>query len=147
MAARGRWAAVLIVAVILATSCSSEPVAVTAADYIATLEAVCAQTTATLEALPSPPEQITVAEFAASAASALDNESERARALDVPGEIGDDHRAFIRNTEEQAATWRSIATAGDDQLGELTVRVGELIRGRNDLVDEMGAPGCRRGEV
>ncbi len=136
-----------IVAIILATSCGSEPVAVTPADYIETLETLCEQTAATLEALPRPPEQITVAEFATSAASALDNESERARALDVPTEIGDDHRAFIRNTDEQATTWRSIATASEDQLGELTVRVGELIRGRNDLVDEMGASGCRRGQV
>ncbi len=137
----------LIVLIGLATSCSSEPVAVTRADYIDSLETVCAETTATLAALPRPPEQITVAEFATSAASALDDESERARALDAPTEIGDDHRAFIRNTDEQGATWRSIATASEDQLGELTVRVGELIRGRNDLVDEMGAPGCRRGEV
>ena len=137
----------LIAAVALVTSCSSEPVVITAADYTATLEAVCAETTATLEALPLPPEQITVAEFATSAASVIDNEAERARALDVPGEIGEDHRAFIRNTDDQAATWRSIATAGDDELGALTVRVGELIRGRNDLVAEMGAPGCRRGEV
>lgn len=137
----------MIVAVTLATSCGSEPAPATEADYIETLETVCAQTTATLEALPRPPEQITVAEFATSAASALDSESERARALDVPTEIGEPHRAFIRNTDEQAATWRSIATASEEQLGELTVRVGELIRGRNDLVDEMGAPGCRRGEV
>ncbi len=138
---------ILIVAIILATSCSSEPVAVTEADYIETLETVCAQTTVTLEALPRPPEQITVTEFATSAASALDNESERARALAVPTELGADHRAFIRNTDEQTATWRSIATANEEQLGELTVRIGELIRGRNDLVDEMGALGCRRGEV
>lgn len=147
MTARRTGTAALIVAVAVATSCSSEPVAVTGAEYTATLEAVCAETTATLEALPLPPEQITVAEFATSAASALDNEAETARALDVPSEIGEDHRAFIRNTDDQAATWRSIATAGDDVLGELTVRVGELIRGRNDLVTEMGAPGCRRGEV
>lgn len=144
------WArsiAAVIVAITVATSCTSEPAPVTPADYLADLQEICADTTVTLEALPRPPEQITVAEFATSAASALDSESERARALDVPTEIGEDHRAFIRNTDEQAATWRSIATASEEQLGELTVLVGELIRGRNDLVDEMGAPGCRRGEI
>lgn len=138
---------VLIAALTLAAACSSEPTAITSADYLESLESVCAQTTATLDALPRPPEQITVAEFATSAASALDNESERARALEVPADAGADHRAFIRNTDEQAAAWRSIATASDAQLDEFTVRVGELIRGRNDLADEMGAPGCRRGEV
>jgi len=69
------------------------------------------------------------------------------RSLEVPEGIADDHRAFVRNADEQAATWRAIAIAADDELDELTVRVGELIRGRNDLVEEMGAPGCRRGDV
>jgi hypothetical protein len=132
-----------------ATACGSEPVAVTTADYLDGLEAICADTTAVIDALPRPPEQISVADFATSAAGALDNEAERARALRVPDDLASDHRVFIRNTDEQAAAWRAIATAGQDstQLGELTVRVGELIRGRNDLVGEMGADGCRRGEV
>jgi hypothetical protein len=119
---------------------------VTADDYLADLQSICAETTATLEALPQPPEQITVTDFATSAASALDNEAAQARSLEVPDELGSDHRAFVRNTDDQAAAWRAIATAGDD-LDDLTVRIGELIRGRNDLVDEMGAPGCRRGQV
>lgn len=147
MTPRGTCVAAVIVAVTLTTSCTSEPAQVTPADYLADLQEICADTTVTLEALPRPPEQITVAEFATSAASALDNESEQARTLEVPTEMGEPHRAFIRNTDDQAVTWRSIATAGEDRLGELTVRVGELIRGRNDLVDEIGAPGCRRGEV
>jgi hypothetical protein len=120
-----------------------------AAEYLGELEAICADTAETIEALPRPPEQISVADFATSAAGALDNEAERARALQVPDDRSADHRAFILNTDEQAAAWRTIAGAGPDstQLGESTIRVGELIRGRNDLVDEMGAPGCRRGEV
>lgn len=140
---------IAICSVLTAGACASEPAPVTEADYLVDLQAICVATTATFDALPQPPEQISVADFATSAASALDNESERARSLEVPDSLDDDHRAFIRNTDEQAETWRAIATAGDDnaQLGELTVRVGELIRGRNDLVDEMGAPGCRRGDV
>jgi hypothetical protein len=140
---------IAIVAVLAVASCASEPAPVTEADYRADLEMICADTTSTLDALPQPPEQITVAEFATSAASALDNESERSRALEVPNELADDHRAFVRNTDEQAEAWRQIATVGesDARFGELTVRVGELIRGRNDLVDEMGVGGCRRGQV
>jgi hypothetical protein len=142
-----RLIAVCLVA--LATACGSEATVVTDADYLAELEAICGDTTATIDALPRPPEQISVTDFATSAAGALDNEAERARALQVPGDLSADHRAFVLNTDEQVAAWRAIATGGQDsvQLGELTVRVGELIRGRNDLVDEMGAPGCRRGEV
>jgi hypothetical protein len=139
--------AVLIVLIGLAASCASEPADVTPADYLDALELVCIDTTATIDALPQPPEQITVTDFATSAANALDDEAERVRALDAPGELVADHRAFILNTDDQATTWRSIATADDDRLDGLTVRLGELIRGRNDLVDEMNAPGCRRGDV
>ncbi len=142
----------VVVAVVIAAvpaSCASEPAPVTEADYLVDLQSICAETTVTLDALPQPPDQITVADFATSAANALDNEAEQTRSLDVPDDIDDDHRAFIRNTDEQAAAWRSIATVGEDsdELGELTVRFGELIRGRNDLADAMNAPGCRRGDV
>jgi hypothetical protein len=142
-----RLIAVCLVA--LAAACGSEPTVVTDEEYLADLEAICADTSATLDALPRPPEQISVAEFATSAAGALDNEAEQARSLQVPSDLAADHRAFVRNTDEQAAAWRAIASAGQDsaQLGESTVRIGELIRGRNDLVDEMGAPACRRGQV
>jgi hypothetical protein len=142
---------VTIVALVMTVgaACASEPTPVTEAEYLADLQEVCAATTATLDALPRPPEQISVADFATSAASALASEAERARSLDVPDEISGDHRAFVLNTDEQAAAWRAVATAGDDnaQLDELTVRIGELIRGRNDLADDMGAPDCRRGDV
>jgi hypothetical protein len=135
--------------VVAVASCGSEPTPVTDADYLADLQAICADTTATIDALPQPPEQISVPDFAVSAANALDDEAERARSLDVTDELAADHRAFVRNTDEQAAAWREISTTAQDdaRFGELTVRVGELIRGRNDLVDEMGAPGCRRGDV
>ena len=84
---------------------------------------ICGDTTSTLDALPQPPEQITVTDFATSAASALDNESERSRSLQVPDELAADHRAFVRNTDEQAEAWREIATVeeGNARFGELTV--------------------------
>jgi hypothetical protein len=142
-------ARVVVICIGLLAACASEPVEVTPADYLAELQSICVDTTTTLDALPRPPEQISVADFATSAAGALDNEAERARALDVPDELTDDHRAFVRNTDEQVAAWRSIAAVGDDsaRLDELTVRIGELIRGRNDLADDMGATDCRRGDV
>jgi hypothetical protein len=140
---------IALLALGLLAACASEPVEVTPTAYLADLQSICVDTTTTLDALPRPPEQISVADFATSAAGALDNEAERSRALDVPDELADDHRAFVRNTDEQVVAWRSIATVGDDsaRLDELTVRIGELIRGRNDLVDDMGATDCRRGDV
>jgi hypothetical protein len=142
-------ARVVAICIGLLAACGSDVIEVTPADYLADLQSICVDTTATLDALPRPPEQISVADFATSAAGALDNEAERARALDVPDDLADDHRAFVRNTDEQVTAWRSIATVGDDsaRLDELTVRIGELIRGRNDLADEMGATDCRRGDV
>lgn len=121
--------------------------------YIADLEAICEATTNDLDALPDPPEQISVTEFAVDAASLLSSEAEQARQLAVPDELADEHRAFVRNTDDQATTWRAIAdsasaAANDDgttpDLVELTTRVGELTLGRDDLVVEMGADGCRR---
>ena len=113
-----------------------------------TSQAICADTTTTIDALPQPPEEIPVAAFASSAASALDDEAERVACTRGSRQLADDHRAFIRNTDEQCIGVAAPSpTAGDDELGELTVRVGELIRGRNDLASEMGAPGCRRGDV
>mgnify|MGYP001817640218 FL=1 len=142
-------ARVVTICIGLLAACGSDAIEVTPADYRADLQSICIDTTATLDALPRPPELISVADFATSAAGALDNEAERARSLDVPDDLADDHRAFVRNTDEQVTAWRSIATVGDDsaRLDELTVRIGELIRGRNDLVDEMGATDCRRGDV
>ena len=136
-----------IASLFVLVACASEPARVTDADYLADLEAICADTTATIEALPQPPEEIPVTAFAASAASALANEAERVRSLAVPDSLDDDHRAFVLNTDGQVGAWRAISEAGDDELGALTTRVGELIRGRNDLATEMGASGCRRGDV
>jgi hypothetical protein len=128
------------------TACGSERPTITSADYLTELEAICDATTATIDALPEPPEQISVADFATSAADALDNEAEQARELDVPPELAADHRAFVRNTDDQATAWRSIA-ADLDEIDASSTRIGELVRGRNDLVDEMGASRCRRGDV
>jgi hypothetical protein len=118
--------------------------------YLRALEAICVQTTAALDALPDPPAQITVRDFATDAASLLDAEAAEARGLRAPGDLDADHRAFIRNTDEQSAAWRDVAAAGPDDTDRfvsLTTRIAELVLGRNDLVGEMGAEQCRRGPV
>ena len=56
----------------------------TAADYLGELEAICADTAAQLDALPDPPDGITVTDFATQASSILTGEAEQFRDLDVP---------------------------------------------------------------
>ena len=131
------------------TACSDtateEP---TAADYLVGLEAICVDTAAQLDAVPDPPEAITVTEFATQASSILTGEAERIRSLDVPDDLAGDHRALIGNDEDQAAGWTDLAAAasGDSAaFSEITTAITSLNLGRNDLVTEMGAPGCVRG--
>lgn len=127
--------------------CGSEPAEVTVAEYLAALDAICTDTAEALAALPTPPEEISATDFATSAASALDDEASRMRGLDVPDEVADDHRALVRNTEEQAAAWSEIAgrtDAGDEEIADTTTLIAQLQLGRADLVTEMGATGCRR---
>ncbi|MET0908031.1 MAG: hypothetical protein ABWZ99_01070 [Ilumatobacteraceae bacterium] len=119
----------------------------TAAEYLVELEAVCAETAAQLAALPDPPDGITVTEFATQASSILTGEAERLRALDAPADLDADHRALIGNDEDQAAGWSDVAAAasGDSAaLAEITTTIQSLNLGRNDLVTELGAPGCVR---
>ncbi len=129
----------------LLASCDEEPPPVTEAEYLAELDAICAATTTELAALPVPPEQISVTDFATRAAEALSAEAERMRRLDVPADLADDHRALVLNTDDQAAAWRDVATdaaAGENAFG--TQLIGELTLGRNDLAAEIGADACVR---
>ena len=119
----------------------------TAADYLVDLEAVCAATAARLDALPDPPDGITVTEFATQAGSILTEEAEQLRDLDVPADLDDDHRALIANDEDQAAGWSDLAEAassGSAELSEITTTIASLNLGRNDLVTQLGAPACVR---
>lgn len=129
--------------------CASEPEPVTRADYVAALAAICTDTTKRLDELPTAPDQISVPDLATSAASVLDTEATRANRLEVPDDdqLDDDHRAFVRNTDEQADAWRAVAAASADPSGDLvasTDLIRQLVAGRNDLVDEMGVADCRR---
>lgn len=132
-------------ATIAACSDGDEPTALTEAEYLAALDTICAATTAELTGLPTPPEQISVVDFASSAALALSSEADEMRRLDAPADVDDDHRALVLNTDDQAAAWRQVAedaAAGSTAFD--TQRIGELTLGRNDLVTEMGADACVR---
>jgi hypothetical protein len=147
---------ILLGFVVTLAACSSdgEP-APTAAAYLATLETVCTGTTTALDALPDPPDAISVTDFANQASTLLRDEAESIRALAPPDELDDDHRALIRNDEEQAAAWSDLAVAAlqpaagapavdAESLDALTTTIAELNFGRDDLVAAMGAPSCVR---
>jgi hypothetical protein len=150
-------AAAAVIAVVLAAGCATETDdPVTFDEYVAELETICGTTTERLTALPSAPEQIAVADLATSAAEILDDEASRVDRLAVPGDdgLGDrtdpgadlegDHRAFVRNTREQAAAWRTVAAGGDDLAAD-TELIAQLVGGRNELARSMGVEGCVRG--
>ncbi len=116
-------------------------------DYLGALAAICIDTTEQLDSLPEPPEQISIANFATEASNALAREAEGVRRLEPPDELADDHRAFIRNTDEQATAWNELATLPSvdaERLEPLVTTIGQLTLGRNDLAVEMGVPECQR---
>ena len=133
---------------LMAAACgTTASTALTESEYVELMGATCLITVAELDALPTPPGEITVAEFATRAAAAIGNEAERARTFDAPEDLAADHRAFIANTDQQASRWVEIAgiTGGDSaELNRLSEEIAQLTLGRDDLVDEMGIVDCRR---
>jgi hypothetical protein len=152
----------LVVAlVVIAGGCADAETPATRADYLSDLQTICASTTAELDALPEPPELISVADFATSAADSLDREAQRVDRLVVPAaddsaaddsaaddpnaDPDGDHRAFVANTRDQAAAWRAIARSGSDDIADSTELIAQLVGGRNELAEQMGAVECVRG--
>ena len=131
--------------------CGTVPEPITLDAYLADLQSICASTTEQLLALPAAPEQIAVTDLATSAAGLLDEEATRVSRLETPrgtsADLAADQRAFVRNTQEQADAWRAVATNGPDRLAESTKLIAELVGGRNELADAMGAPACVRGDL
>jgi hypothetical protein len=130
-----------------AAACAEEPAEeITNEGYTVALGTICADTDARLNALAQPSDEVAVAAFAASVSDVLRDESELARQLVAPPELDADHRAFIRNTDEQAERWERLGAtpAADPAFGDITVEIGELTLGRNDLVAEMGVAACER---
>jgi hypothetical protein len=141
------WLVIAALAATLAACTSTSTNEVTDEDYLGALTAICADTTEQLDSLPEPPEQISIANFANEASNALAGEAERARRLEPPDELADDHRAFIRNTDEQAAAWNelgSLRSPDAETLEPLVTTIGQLTLGRNDLAAEMDIPVCQR---
>ncbi len=150
---RGVIATALALAAITAACDDEQPADPTAAEYLADLEAICIETAAELDALPEPPELISVTDFADAASSILAREADRAGALDPPriDDLDDDHRAFVRNTDDQSAAWAEVASVtaadADADLSSLTTMLGQLALGRDDVAADMGALACQRVAV
>ena len=150
---RQRRALFVALAIAATTAAACEDGALKAAsydDYVAELAEICTSTTDELLALPPAPDQIAVADLATSAAQILDDEATQVERVAVPSgddvpvdDLAGDHRAFVRNTREQADAWRSVATA--DDLAAATQLVAQLVGGRNELARELGVEACTRG--
>ena len=147
-----RVRSILVGVCLAATACGSEaddPVGFD--DYVVQLEAICASATDQLLALPSAPDQIAVDDLATSASLVLDDEAARADRLTLPeddvplDDLEGDHRAFVRNTREQADAWRAVANT--DELAAATELIAQLVGGRNELARSMQVPGCVRGDL
>ena len=147
-----RIRSILVGVGLAATACGSEAAdPVSFDDYVVQLEAICASATDQLLALPSAPDQIAVADLATSASLVLDDEAARADRLTLPeddvplDDLAGDHRAFVRNTREQADAWRAVANT--DELAAATELIAQLVGGRNELARSMQVPGCVRGDL
>jgi hypothetical protein len=143
----------ILTAGILGACTTTEDPEVTESDYVAVMSAACRVTLAELAALPSPPAEIAMTDFAALAATAIEQEAERIRTIAPPDDLDGDHRAFIANTDDQASRWREIANeidteidAGGAELNRLSGEIAQLTLGRDDLAVEMGISACRRAD-
>ena len=153
------FATISLTAGLFSACTAAEDPEVTESDYIAEMGAACRVTLAELAALPSPPVEIAMTDFAALAATAIEHEAERIRTIEPPDDLDGDHRAFIANTDDQASRWREIGTGidtgidtgGDDaadaaELNRLSGDIAQLTLGRDDLAVEMGISACRRAD-
>lgn len=150
----------IIVALVLGSvGCSStsgngdDADALTPALYVQAMGDICDATTERLEALPTPPDEISRADWAGEVSRALRDEAAAFDEIDVGEDRRTDHASFIENTEGQAAGWNALGEAlggaepNSEMINELTTDLTELTLGRNDLADEMGLAGCRAREL
>jgi hypothetical protein len=116
-------------------------------EYRAEMTDACGVTAAALDALPAPTEG-SMADFATEASALIADEAERLRVIEPPDDLDADHRAFVLNTDDQAASWAEVAaTSATDSaaLDRLVEEIGQLTLGRDELAGEMGIDACRRG--
>jgi hypothetical protein len=130
-----------------ATACASEPPApVDPAAYRSEIGAVCEQTDQRQAALTDPVDAATTAAFAHQVAKILAAEANAIRALQVPANLGNDHRAFIQNTDDQARQWTTLASTSTDDataFGEVQTAILQLTLGRDDLAVAMKVDACQ----
>jgi hypothetical protein len=130
-----------------ATACASEPlVEVDPATYRSELGAVCEQTDQQQAALTDPVDAATTAAFAQQVSTILTTEANAIRALRVPADLDDDHRAFVQNTDDQARQWTVLASTSVDDgaaFGDVQTAILQLSLGRDDLAAAMDVDACR----
>jgi hypothetical protein len=147
MARRTLPLAAFVLTLAAAACTATESTDVTGSDYVEMMDAACVVTNTELAALPTPPSEIAMPDFATLAATAIQNEAERARTIEPPDDLAADHRAFVANTDDQASRWHEIAEISDDdevELNRLSGEIAQLTLGRDDLAMEMGIVACRR---
>lgn len=151
-------AALIIVALVLgSTGCSSSSGSgdgaadgpeLSGALYAETMSEICTATTERLAQLPTPPDEISRADWANEVSRALSAEATAFDEIRVGESRRTDHASLIENTENQAAEWLALGEvlAGeqpdDEALAAVTTEITELTLGRNDLADEMELTGC-----
>ena len=159
-----RAAAILITlaAVLVAGGCSTDddaggPPPLTPALYTQSMSDICATTTGRLDALPTPPDEISRADWAGEVSHALRDEAAAFDAIDVGSSLRDDHGSLVANTEDQASQWSALGealatdaetgTADDATISDLVTAIGELTLGRNELAAQMGLSGCQARDL
>ena len=140
------WFAVAVVAA-SATACATESaVPVDPAAYRSELGAICEQTKQQQAALTDPVDAVTTVAFAQQVTVILTTEANAVRALQVPADLDNDHRAFIQNTDDQARQWTTLgSTSVDDPaaFGGVQTAILQLTIGRDDLAVAMSVDACR----
>jgi len=121
-------------------------VQVDSAAYRSQLGAVCERTDQQQAALTDPVDAATTAVFAQQVAVILAAEANAIRALQVPADVDNDHRAFIQNTDDQARQWVTLASTSVDDpaaFGDVQTAILQLTLGRDDLAVVMNVDACR----
>ncbi len=120
----------------------------TGAVYTTSMNDICTETTERLGDLPTPPDEISRADWAGEVSLALRDEATAFDAIRVGESRRDDHASFVENTEDQAAQWSALSAelarsgAESTEIADITNEIAELTLGRNDLADEMALTGC-----
>ncbi len=110
--------ALIVVALVLGSvGCSStsgngdDADALSPALYIQAMGDICDATTERLDALPTPPDEISRADWAGEVSRALRDEAAAFDEIDVGDDRRTDHASFVENTEGQAAGWMALGEA------------------------------------